>query len=134
MENGLPRRVHAPLTTAVSLHAVLALLIGFASLTCTGWAVESNNKALLGMRLGGYLFCSGAAIHALVKHRYLTSSSLLVGAGLFYIWLETGWMFRQPAFSQPSKLAMLPLVLALIVLLAPHSPTLRENRPESPAT
>jgi hypothetical protein len=132
--NELPRRARLPLIGMVSVHAVLALLIGFASLTCTGWAVDSNPEALLGLRLGGYLFCSVDAVYAVVKQRYLTSALLLVGAGLGYIWLEAGWLFTQPAFGPPSKLAMVPLLIALVVLLAPHSPTLRGPAPESPAT
>jgi hypothetical protein len=131
MANQLPRRARLPLIGMVSVHAVLALLIGFASLTCTGWAVDSNPKALLGLRLGGYLFCSVEAVYAVVKERYLASALLLVGAGLGYIWLETGWLFIQPAFGPPTKLAMLPLVIALFVLLAPHSPTLRGPEPAS---
>jgi hypothetical protein len=134
MENELPRPVQVPLIGIVSLHAALAALIGFGTLTCTGWAVESNNKALLGIRLAGYLVSSGGAVIALVKRHYLASSCLLVAAGLLYMWLETGWMFVQPVFSQPSKFAMLPLGIALLVLLAPHSPTLRQQGPGNAAT
>jgi hypothetical protein len=134
MENGVPRRVQIPLVGIVSLQALLAVLIGTFSLTCSGWGVESNNKALLGVRLAGYVACSGGAVYAVVKRRYLVSSCLLVATSLFYIWLETGWLFRQPAFGPPSKVAMLPLVIALIVLLAPHSPTLNPPAPEEPAT
>jgi hypothetical protein len=134
MDNELPRRARVPLIGMVSVHAALAILIGVASLTCTGWAVDSNPKALLGLRLGGYLFCSVGSVYAVLRQRYLTSALLLVGAGLFYIWLETGWLFIQPAFGPPSKLAMLPLLIALVVLLAPHSPTLRRHDSEIPAT
>jgi hypothetical protein len=134
MDNPMPRRVHISLVAMVSLQAVLAALIGIFSLTCSGWGVESNNKALLGLRLLGYLGTSGAALYAIDKRRYVLSSCLLVSTSLFYIWLETGWLFRQPAFGPPSKVAMIPLLIALVALLAPHSPTLNPPGPQKPGT
>jgi hypothetical protein len=96
--------------------------------------VASNNRGLLAFRLGGYLVCAGGAVLTGIRGRYLVSACLLVATGGFFVWLETGWLFRQPAFSQPSQFALLPFVIALVVLLAPHSPTLRAEMERREAT
>jgi hypothetical protein len=118
----------------VVVQALMSSLLGAFSLTCTGWNIDSNSKILLGVRVLGYLGCAWAAVLAVVKHRYLESACFLVATGLFYMWLETGWLFTQPAFGPPSKIAMVPLLVALVVLLAPHSPTLNQPGPQDPAT
>jgi hypothetical protein len=127
VNDSLPKRVRIPLIAVLSLHWLLAALIGLASLTCTGWAVDSNNRALLAFRLSGYLGMSGGALIAGIKHRYLASACLMVGAGIFYVWLETGWLFLQPASGLPSTFAMLPFLIALVVLLAPYSPAAKAS-------
>jgi hypothetical protein len=103
------------------MEALVASLIGLASLTCTGWGVEQNSVLLLSVRLCGYLGAAWGGVFSTLRRNYLAASLALVVTGGSYVWLESGWLFVQPASSQPSVFALIPFLGALVLTLGSTS-------------
>jgi hypothetical protein len=121
MKSGFPQRAHAGLVSVSVMEALVASVIGVGTLSCTGWGVEENSVLLLSARLCGYLGGAWGGVFLTLRRSYLGASIALVVTGSCYLWLETGWLFQQPASSQPSAFALIPFLGALVLGLGSPS-------------